>query len=129
VVEAVGSYLAVDMARLWTADDAFFDLVRDRQMVNAMLRDVGGKKVADGNITEKVKTQKGIIRDHLTGENQRPKIDGWVPKRLRFPAMSYSARPFVTLARWKSVERHFKKLPEPVAVGTEPPDYYAIAAE
>jgi ParB family chromosome partitioning protein len=127
VVEAVGSYLAVDMASLWTADDAFFDLVRDRQMVNAMLRDVGGKKVADGNITEKVKTQKAIIRDHLTGENQRPKIDGWVPKWLRFPAASYSARPFVTLSRWKSVERSFRNVPQPFEI--EQPDPYAIAAE
>lgn len=127
VVEAVGSYLGVDMATMWTADDAFFDLVRDRQMVNAMLRDVGGKKVADGNITEKVKTQKAIIRDHLTGENQRPKVDGWVPKWLRFPAASYSARPFVTLSRWKSVERSFRNVPQPFEI--EQPDPYAIAAE
>jgi ParB family transcriptional regulator, chromosome partitioning protein len=127
VVEAVGSYLAVDMASLWTPDDAFFDLIRDRQMVNAMLREVGGKKVADGNITEKVKTQKAIIRDHLAGENQRPKVEGWVPKWLRFPAASYTARPFVTLSRWKKVERHFKKVPAPGEI--EQPDAYAIAAE
>ncbi|HWL46349.1 MAG TPA: ParB/RepB/Spo0J family partition protein [Sphingomonadaceae bacterium] len=127
VVEAVGNYLAVDMASLWTPDDAFFDLIRDRQVVNAMLREIGGKKVADGNITEKVKTQKGIIRDHLAGANQRPKVDGWTPKWLRFPAASYTARPFVTLGRWKAVERNFKNLPSPVEIGH--PDAYAIAAE
>ncbi|MAM38976.1 MAG: chromosome partitioning protein ParB [Sphingobium sp.] len=129
VVEAVGNYLAVDMAGLWTPDDAFFDLLRDRQVINAMLREVGGKKVADGNITEKVKTQKGIIRDHLTGENQRPKVDGWVPKWLRFPATSYTARPFATLTRWKPVERLIKKLPPPQPIEIEQPDHYAIAAE
>ncbi len=127
VVEAVGNYLGVDMASLWTPDDAFFDLIRDRQVVNAMLREVGGKKVADGNIAEKVKTQKGIIRDHLAGENDRPKVDGWVVKWLRFPATSYTARPFPTLGRWKNVQRHFRKLPAPVEV--EQPDAYAIAAE
>ena len=127
VVEAVGNYLGVDMADLWTPDEAFFDLIRDREVVNAMLREIGGKKVADGNITEKVKTQKGIIRDHLTGENQRPKVDGWVPKWLRFPATSYTARPFVTLGRWKTIQRHLRKLPAPVEI--EQPDPYAIAAE
>jgi ParB family chromosome partitioning protein len=127
VVEAVGNYLGVDMTGLWTPDDAFFDLIRDRQVANAMLREVGGKKVADGNIAEKVKTQKAIIRDHLTGENDRPKVDGWVPKWLRFPATSYTARPFVTLSRWKNVQRHFRKVPLPVEV--EQPDHYAIAAE
>ncbi|MEE4450527.1 ParB/RepB/Spo0J family partition protein [Novosphingobium resinovorum] len=128
VVEAVGGYLKVDMADLWTPDDAFFGLIRDRQVVSAMLREVAGKKVADGNIAEKVKTQKGIIRDCLAGENQRPKVDGWVPKWLRFPAASYTARPFVTLTRWKMVERDFKTLPAPLAVEIKQPDPYAIAA-
>jgi ParB family chromosome partitioning protein len=127
VVEAVGAYLKVDMASLWTPDEAFFDLIRDRQVVNAMLREVGGKKVADGNIAGKVKVQKGIIRDHLTGENDRPKVEGWTPKWLRFPAASYTARPFVTLARWKGIERALRKLPAPVEIGQ--PDYHAIAAE
>jgi ParB family chromosome partitioning protein len=127
VVEAVGAYLRVDMADLWTPDDAFFSLVRDRQIANAMLREVAGKKVADGNVAEKVKTQKGIIRDHLTGENQRPKVEGWVPKWLRFPATSYTARPFPTLGRWKAVQRHFRKVPQPFEV--EQPDAYAVAAE
>jgi ParB family chromosome partitioning protein len=48
VVEAVGACLKLDMATLWTPDDALFDLVRDRQVANAMLREVAGKKVADG---------------------------------------------------------------------------------
>lgn len=129
VVEAVGSYLKVDMASLWTPDDALFDLIRDRHVANAMLREVAGKKVADGNVAEKVKTQKAIIRDCLAGENQRPKVDGWVPKWLRFPAASYTARPFVTLSRWKQVERHFRKLPAPLAAGIGEPDPYAVAAE
>jgi len=127
VVEAVGNYLGVDMADLWAPDQAFFDLIRDRQIANTMLREIGGKKVADGNVAEKVKTQKGIIRDHLTGENQRPKVEGWVPKWLRFPAASYTARPFPTLGRWKAIQRHFRKVPHPFEI--EQPDPYAIAAE
>lgn len=127
VAEAVGSYLKVDMASLWTPDEVFFDLIRDRQVANAMLREIGGKKVADGNVAEKVKTQKAIVRDYLAGANQRRKVEGWTPKWLRFPAASYTARPFATLTRWKQVEGHFKALPAPVEI--EQPNAYAIAAE
>ncbi|AEG50365.1 ParB domain protein nuclease [Sphingobium chlorophenolicum L-1] len=129
VVEATGTYLKVDLASLWTADDALFDLVRDRQVANAMLREVAGKKVADGNVAEKVKTQKAIIRDCLTGSNDRRQVDGWVPRWLRFPAASYTARPFASLAKWKQVEAHMKGLPAPLQVKGAPPDPQAIAAE
>lgn len=129
VVETVGTYLKVDMASLWAPDTAFFDLIRDRQIANAIVREMAGKKVADGNIAEKVKTQKQIIRDCLAGENGRRKVDGWTPRWLRFPATSYTARPFVTLARAKQVAKHLKGLPAPQPVETGQPDYCAIAAE
>lgn len=129
VVEAVGGYLGVDMASLWTSDDALLDLIRDRQVVNAVLRDVAGKHTADANVAEKIKTQKSIIRDHLTGSNDRRKVEGWVPKWLKFPAASYTARPFATLAKWKDVQRHVKGLPVPQPVEMEPVEPYAIAAE
>lgn len=129
IVEAVGAYLRVDMASLWKPDEVFFNLIRDRQVVNAMLREVAGKRIADGNLAEKVKAQKTIIRDHLTGENQRPKVEGWTPKWLRFPAANYTARPFDTLARWKQVERLLRKLPAPQPVETVQPEHYAVAAE
>jgi len=125
IVEAVGGFLKVDMARFWTSDDALFDLIRDRQVVNALLREVAGKGIADGNVAEKVKTQKAIIRDCLRGANGRKPVEGWVPKWLRFPASSYTVRPFATLAKWKQVEPLIKGLPAPVPQI----DPYAIAAE
>ena len=93
-VEAAGAWLKVDIGRFWSPDDAFFDLIRDRETVNAMLKEVGGKKVADGNLTEKVKTQKGILRDLVEGANGRPKTEAWTPKWLGFPAQAYTRRPF-----------------------------------
>lgn len=133
-VEAVGAYLKPDMAELWTADDAFFDLIRDRAVANAMLKDVGGKRVADGNVTEKVKTQLGIIRDHLAGANDRPKVEGWTPKWLAFPPAAYVGRPFPTAASHKAVQPLLRRVPKPaVAAPAEPasapdaPDF-AIAA-
>lgn len=129
VVEAVGTYLKVDMASIWTADDALFDLVRDRQVANAMLREVAGKKVADGNVAEKVKTQKTIIRDCLSGSNDRKMVEGWTPKWLRFPAASYTARPFASLSKWKQIEGRFRNLPAPVSAKIGAVDPYSIAAE
>lgn len=51
VVEALGVHFKVDMGDYWQADDAFFDLLRDKQAINAMLRHVGGKAVADANVS------------------------------------------------------------------------------
>src|SRR5690606_38160072 len=73
LVEAVGVHLDVEMADYWTADDAFFDLIRDREVLTALLTDVGGASIAAANASEKTKTVKGIISDHLTGENGREK--------------------------------------------------------
>jgi len=102
-VEAAGAWLKVDIGRVWSPDDAFFDLMRDRETVNAMLKEVGGKKVADGNLAEKVKTQKAILRDLLDGANGRPKAEGWTPKWLGFPAQAYTRRPFAPARRARTV--------------------------
>lgn len=89
VVEALGVHLKVDAARHWTPDDAFFDLIRDKATVNAMLAEVAGKAVADANVAEKTKTQKRIIKDALAGANGRTKVEGWPPGYLPFPFRDY----------------------------------------
>jgi len=88
-VEAVGLHLKSDAAEVWQPDDVFFDLVRDRAAVNAMLAEVAGKAIAKSNLAEKVKTQKKIIRDCLAGENAREKIANWLPGWMRFPFKPY----------------------------------------
>ncbi|MCG7509073.1 ParB/RepB/Spo0J family partition protein [Mesorhizobium retamae] len=105
VVEFLGAHLKVDMAACWQADDAFFDLIRDREVANAMLAEIGGKAVADGNVVEKVKTQKSIIRDFIAGENGRRKADGWLPRWMKFPVESYTDRGgFRTADHWAEVK-------------------------
>jgi ParB family chromosome partitioning protein len=88
-VEAVGLHLKPNAGEVWKADDIFFELVRDRAPVNAMLADVAGKSVAKANTGEKVKTQKKIIRDCLAGENWRSKVEGWLPGWMQFPFKPY----------------------------------------
>jgi ParB family chromosome partitioning protein len=86
VVAAVGQILEIDPRAYWRPDDVFFDLLRDRVTINAVLAEVAGEAVAKANIAEKAKTQKQIIRDCLAGTNGRMKVDGWLPGWLAFPA-------------------------------------------
>jgi ParB family chromosome partitioning protein len=92
IVDLLGLHLAVDMAQVWQADDALFDLIRDREVLLSMVEEVAGKKVAKANADEKGKTLKTILRDCLAGANGRPKVEGWVPRWLRFPADGYTKR-------------------------------------
>lgn len=86
VVEDAGVRFGADARLYWRADDTFFDLVRDRATVNALLADVAGESVARANIAEKAKTQKQITRDTLAGAKGRAKADHWLPGWLAFPA-------------------------------------------
>jgi ParB family chromosome partitioning protein len=84
VVADVGARLKVDARTHWQPDDAFFDLIRDRATVHALLAEVAEEDVAKANIAEKAKTQKQIVRDCLAGANGRVKVDGWLPRWMAF---------------------------------------------
>jgi ParB family chromosome partitioning protein len=92
MVEAAGVHLKVDMARHWQPDDTFFELLRDKPVINAMLAELAGKTVADGNLTEKTATQKKIIKDCLEGTSGRAKVENWLPGWMAFPARPYTDR-------------------------------------
>lgn len=88
-VEAAGIHLKADAAKVWQPDETFFELLRDRAAVNAMLADVADKSIAKANKDEKVKAQKKIIRDCLAGKNGRTKVEGWLSGWLQFPFRPY----------------------------------------
>src|SRR3546814_16618177 len=75
-VEAVGQEIGVDMARYWQADDAFFELVRDREVLTCLVAAVAGPTVANANAGEQAKTPTRIVRDHLHGQAGRRTVDG-----------------------------------------------------
>lgn len=91
-VEAVGMEIGVDMARCWQADDTFFSLVRDREVLTRIVAEVAGETVASANRQEKTKTLKRIVRDHLDGTNGRDWRESWVPRWMAFPPAAYTAR-------------------------------------
>jgi len=49
MVEVLGDMLNVDMAQSWSPDQTFFDLLRDKPAINAMLKQVAGKVTADAH--------------------------------------------------------------------------------
>ena len=100
-VETAGVHLRADARACWQPDDAFFDLIRDRASINAMLAEVAGKTVADANFAEKVASQKGILRDCLAGANGRAKVEGWLPGWLAFPVRACTEQgSFATVEEW-----------------------------
>lgn len=103
LIETLGQVLSVDLADYWTADAAFYELLRDREVATAILAEVGGEAVAAANAKEKGKTIKGVIADCLTGAGGRPKREAWVPRWMAFPPSAYTERGGV--ATVKAAER------------------------
>src|SRR3546814_15742528 len=80
------------MEDYWHADDAFFALLRDKQVLTRIVAEVAGETVAAAHANEKTKTMKRIVRDHLDGTNGRQQIIDWVPRWMTFPPTSFTAR-------------------------------------
>jgi ParB family chromosome partitioning protein len=120
-VEAVGMTIGIDMARYWQADDAFFEALRDREVLTRIVAEVAGETVAAANAKEKGKTLKRIIADHLAGANGRAEVGNWVPRWMAFPPSTYTTRGGVgTVKAHAKVEaaRRTDDEPDPTAPGT-----------
>ncbi|WP_380879423.1 chromosome partitioning protein ParB [Sphingomonas sp. DBB INV C78] len=92
IVDLLGHRLNVDMAAWWEADQAFFDGVRDREVLTRMLAEIGGETVASAHADAKGKLIKSVITDHLNGENGRNRVEKWVPRWMAFPPSAYTPR-------------------------------------
>ncbi len=107
LVEALGNLLSADMGEYWQVDEIFLDLHRDKEAINAMLKHIGGKRVADGNISATAKVQKKIIADYLDGTRQPQKQD-WQSRYMDFPMRAYTKRGGVpTIENWKAVKKQY----------------------
>jgi ParB family transcriptional regulator, chromosome partitioning protein len=91
-VEAVGGEIGVDMSTYWQADDAFFECLRDKEILTRIVAEVAGEGIAEANGKEPGKVLKRIVRDHLGGANGRAKVENWVPKWMAFPPSAYTER-------------------------------------
>jgi len=89
LVEMLGNKQSLNMGECWQPDEVFFDLLRDKTTINAMLKHIGNKQVADANVSATAKVQKKIITDFLSG-NGRKKVENWLPHYMEFPFKSYT---------------------------------------
>lgn len=132
-VEVLGAALRTDMAQWWEADAAFFDLIRDREVLTQIVAEVAGETVAQANAAEKTASLKAIIRACLDGAEGRAKVDAWVPRWMRFAPDAYTTRGGVGTVRAHAkveaartaladgkVEAVILALPAPDAVEAQP---------
>lgn len=107
MVEGLGAKLDVDLKDSWNPDQTFFDLLRDKEAINSMLAEVGGKTVAAAHVTSTAKVQKGIIQDYVNGERTNGKKD-WSPRYARFPMKAYTKRDGISVIdRAKDVKAQY----------------------
>ena len=107
MVEVLGDMLNVDMVQSWSPDQTFFDLLRDKPAINAMLKQVAGKITADAHISSTAKVQKKIIQDCLNGTRKGAKQD-WQPNYMAFPMVDYTKRGGIeAMVGWNAVKKNY----------------------
>ncbi|NRA88989.1 MAG: ParB/RepB/Spo0J family partition protein, partial [Rhizobiales bacterium] len=78
--EILGNLLNVDMAQSWSPDDTFFNLLKSKDTINAIVQEVGSKQLADSSITNTAKEQKQTIQKLLKDSDCQ-----WQPRYMAFP--------------------------------------------
>ncbi|MEM1087688.1 MAG: partitioning protein, partial [Pseudomonadota bacterium] len=84
IVEAVAHVCETEMASYWKPEPAFFDLLRDKRAINAMVAEIGTTSLAESCATETAKAQKLVIGNRITGEGCEPNRD-WRPSWMQVP--------------------------------------------
>jgi ParB family chromosome partitioning protein len=129
MIETLGRQLQIDMADAFEVDDALLELIKDREVLDAMLVEVAGQQVAAANAKATGKVKRQIIADSLNGTNGRAKVERFVPRWMAFPPSTYTSRGGVaTVTRAAAVEPVFAPGPELEARSEAQPEPIAQAA-
>jgi ParB family chromosome partitioning protein len=91
-VDMLGQITGTDMRTCWNDTTVLPELIRDKELLNAIITDVAGGDVAEANAEATAKVQRGILVDCLTGSNGRTKVEGWLPRWFAFPPSGYTER-------------------------------------
>ena len=84
VVEAVLHVCGTDLGRYWSPDEAFFDLLRDKRAINAMVADIASPSVAESVAKKSGKVQKALIKNRIEGVECTAN-PGWRPGWMQVP--------------------------------------------
>lgn len=91
-VDMLGQITGTDIRTSWNDSAVLPDLIRDKQLLNAIIAEVAGSDVAEANAEATAKVQRGIFVDCLIGNNGRAKAEGWLPRWFTFPPSAYTTR-------------------------------------
>ncbi|MBL4853595.1 MAG: ParB N-terminal domain-containing protein [Robiginitomaculum sp.] len=109
-VEAVGVLTGADFGNYWSPDEAFFDILRDKGVVNQMVADIAGKSTTQGCVTDTAKNQKQIIKNRMAGHGVDEASPDWLPRWAAFPAIHYRETSGCPPAQnWKRIAKLFNK--------------------
>jgi ParB family chromosome partitioning protein len=82
--EAVLHACGTDLRAQWKPDSAFFDLLRDKRVINAMVSDIGSPSLAEACGADTAKAQKEVLLNRITGEGCKPD-PYWRPGWMQVP--------------------------------------------
>lgn len=87
-VEAALHVTGAKLGDWWTPDETFFELLRDKRAINAMVADIAGTTAAKSVLTDTAKAQKAVIRDRLklSGEDA---CGSWLPAWMATPPRGF----------------------------------------
>lgn len=110
IVEAVLHVCESDPSDYWQPDAAFFDLLRDKRAINAMVEEIGSKELADTCQTETAKVQKQLITSRIEGVECDANSD-WRPGWMAVPPQRYVEHaPSAPADAWDRVHRFFSAI-------------------
>lgn len=89
VIDALATVLPMENQAPWIPDCTFFNLLRDKRAINAMLSEIAGETIAKAAANKTGKAQKDMIRDYIAGTGCLPPKLDWQPRWMAFPATSY----------------------------------------
>ena len=107
VVEAVLQVCGTDIGHYWSPDDAFFDLLRDRRAINAVITNIASPSVAESVAKESGKVQKELLRNRIDGMNCNADHD-WRPGWMQVPPTRLVAEAgCTTVESWERISSLF----------------------
>jgi ParB family transcriptional regulator, chromosome partitioning protein len=83
-VEAVLHACGTDLQAYWQPDETFFDLLRDKRVINAMVASIGSVTLAETCASDTARVQKTVLANRITGEGCTPNPD-WRPGWMQVP--------------------------------------------
>jgi ParB family chromosome partitioning protein len=89
IVEAIATVIDIDSVARWEPDEAYFELLHAKHIVNAQVADIAGERTANMVVTDTGKAQKQLIRNRMAGHGVSEATPDWRPRWMQFPATSY----------------------------------------